>query len=212
MATQRQSRNRRLNMAERAKQQMDIQFPGHPDALLWHRKLNDGYSTIPRTLPLAMQAIDAQSKGQPAGHTLLCLWIRAPDHPFLTIEAPATVHNSLWPGPAPSPCLGTGTIKRSERPVKFIASTPSGSWPLACSLSAQARNATASSLQDANSDCHIWGPLSMTSKRRRATAASSSVCQLAWPFSRAAACRAFTCLSAMRRSCSALRRRLASVL
>jgi hypothetical protein len=34
-------------MAERAKQQMDIQFPGHPDALLWHRKLNDGYSTIP---------------------------------------------------------------------------------------------------------------------------------------------------------------------
>jgi len=59
MATQKQSRNRRLNMAERAKQQMDIQFPGHPDALLWHRKLNDGYSTIPRTLPLAMQAIDA---------------------------------------------------------------------------------------------------------------------------------------------------------
>jgi len=71
MATQKQSRNRRLNMAERAKQQMDIQFPGHPDALLWHRKLNDGYSTIPRTLPLAMQAIDARSKGQPAGHGLL---------------------------------------------------------------------------------------------------------------------------------------------
>jgi len=77
-------------MAERAKKQMDIQFPDQPDELLWHRKLNDGYSTIPRTLPLAMQAIDAQSKGQPAGHTLLCLWIRAPDHPFLTIEAPAT--------------------------------------------------------------------------------------------------------------------------
>ena len=90
MATQRQSRKRRLNMAERAKQQMEIQFPNYPDELLWHRKLNDGYSTIPRTLPLAMQAIDSQSKGQPAGHTLLCLWIRAPDHPFLTIEAPAT--------------------------------------------------------------------------------------------------------------------------
>lgn len=90
MATQKQSRNRRLNMTERAKQQMEIQFPNHPDELLWHRKLNDGYSTIPRTLPLAMQCIDAQSKGQPAGHTLLCLWIRAPDCPFLTIEAPAT--------------------------------------------------------------------------------------------------------------------------
>jgi len=90
MATQKQSRNRRLNMTERAKQQMEIQFPNYPDELLWHRKLNDGYSTIPRTLPIAMQGIDAQSKGQPAGHTLLCLWIRAPDFPFLTIEAPAT--------------------------------------------------------------------------------------------------------------------------
>lgn len=90
MATQRQSRKRRLNMAERAKQQMEIQFPDYPDELLWHRTLNDGYSTIPRTLPLAMQVIDSQSKGQPAGHTLLCLWIRAPDYPFLTIEAPAT--------------------------------------------------------------------------------------------------------------------------
>lgn len=90
MATQKQSRNRRLNMTERAKQQMDIQFPDYPHAQLWQRKVNDGYSTIPRTLPLAMQCIDAQSKGQPAGHTLLCLWIRAPDFPFLTIDAPAT--------------------------------------------------------------------------------------------------------------------------
>lgn len=89
MANQKQSRKRRLNMAERAKQQMEIQFPDYPDELLWHRTLNDGYSTLPRTLPLAMQVIDAQSKGQPAGHTLLCLWIRAPDYPFLTIEAPA---------------------------------------------------------------------------------------------------------------------------
>jgi hypothetical protein len=77
-------------MAERAKQQMEIQFPNYPNALLWHRTQNDGYSTIPRTLPLAMQAIDAQSKGQPAGHTLLCLWIRSPDYSLITIEAPAT--------------------------------------------------------------------------------------------------------------------------
>jgi len=91
MTNQKQTRKRRLNMAERAKEQMGIQFPNHPDELLWHRSQNDGYSTIPRTLPIAMQAIDAQSKGQPAGHTLLCLWIRAPDYPFLMIEAPATL-------------------------------------------------------------------------------------------------------------------------
>ena len=60
MATQKQSRSRRLNMTERAKQQMEIQFPDYANELLWQRKVNDGYSTIPRTLPLAMQSIDAQ--------------------------------------------------------------------------------------------------------------------------------------------------------
>lgn len=89
MATQKQSRRRRLNMTERAEEQMKIQFPDYSESLLWKRSRNHGYSTIPRTLPLAMQAIDAQSKGQPAGHVLLCLWIRAPDHPLLTIDAPA---------------------------------------------------------------------------------------------------------------------------
>jgi hypothetical protein len=89
MATQKQSRRRRLNMTERAEEQMKIQFPDYSEDLLWKRSRNHGYSTIPRTLPLAMQAIDAQSKGQPAGHVLLCLWIRAPDHPLLTIDAPA---------------------------------------------------------------------------------------------------------------------------
>lgn len=89
MANQKQSRRRRLNMTERAEEQMKIQFPDYSEELLWKRSRNHGYSTIPRTLPLAMQAIDAQSKGQPAGHVLLCLWIRAPDHPLLTIDAPA---------------------------------------------------------------------------------------------------------------------------
>lgn len=89
MATQKQTRRRRLNMTERAEEQMKIQFPDYPEELLWKRSRNHGFATIPRSLPLAMQAIDAQSKGQPAGHVLLCLWIRAPDHPLLTIDAPA---------------------------------------------------------------------------------------------------------------------------
>ena len=77
-------------MAERAQQQMDIHFPDVPSAWVWRRRTNDGYTTLPRTLPLAMQAIDAQSKGQPGGHTLFCLWARSPDHPLITIEHPAT--------------------------------------------------------------------------------------------------------------------------
>ena len=91
MATQKQSRRRRLNMTERAEEQMKIQFPDYPGDLLWKRSRNHGFSTIPRTLPLAMQAHDAQTKGHPAGHVLLFLFIRAPDLPLLTIDSPNVV-------------------------------------------------------------------------------------------------------------------------
>ncbi|WP_322407680.1 hypothetical protein [Rhizobium ruizarguesonis] len=77
-------------MAERAQQQMMLHFPATPPAFFWHRLRNDGFTTVPRTLPIAMQAIDDQSKGHPAGHTLFSLWARAPDYPFLTIENPTT--------------------------------------------------------------------------------------------------------------------------
>ena len=90
MANGKQASARRLKMAERAQQLLELHFPGWPEVWLWHRKQNDGFITIPRTLPLVMQAIDAQSKGQPAGHTLFCLWARSPDHSVLSIENPAT--------------------------------------------------------------------------------------------------------------------------
>lgn len=90
MANAKHSAKRRLTMAERAQQLMLVHFPNIPDALKWTRKTHDGFSTIPRTLPIAMQIIDADSKGQPAGHVLFCLWARMPDHPVITIENPST--------------------------------------------------------------------------------------------------------------------------
>ena len=90
MATAKQGTVKRLRMAERAQQQMEMHFRDVGEALVWRRKTNDGFTTLPRTLPIVMQAVDAQTKGQPAGHTLFCLWARSPDHPLLTIENPAT--------------------------------------------------------------------------------------------------------------------------
>lgn len=90
MANGKQASVKRLKMAERAQQQMDILFPNFHAAWVWRRKTNDGFTTLPRTLPIVMQAIDAESKGQPAGHTLFCLWARSPDHPLLTIENQST--------------------------------------------------------------------------------------------------------------------------
>lgn len=90
MANAKQSQTRRLKMSERAQQQLELHFPDVPDTLLWKRKSNDGFTTVPRPLPIAMQAIDATSKGAPAGHSLFCLWARAPDHPLVIVENPAT--------------------------------------------------------------------------------------------------------------------------
>jgi hypothetical protein len=90
MATAKQAKTKRLNMTERAQQQMELHFKDAPAAWLWQRKVNDGYTTVPRTMPIAMQVIDAVTKGRPAGHTLFCLWARSPDHSLLVIENPAT--------------------------------------------------------------------------------------------------------------------------
>lgn len=90
MASASPASTKRPKMSERAEIQLQFHFPNWASAWLWRRKSNNGYTTLPRTLPIVMQAVDAQSKGQPAGHTLFCLWARSPDHPLVTIENPAT--------------------------------------------------------------------------------------------------------------------------
>ncbi len=93
MANGKQASAKRLKMAERAKQQKDLHFPQVSDGWLWHRKQNDGFITIPRTMPIVLQAVDALTKGQPAGLTLFALWCRSPDHGMISIESPA-IHAS----------------------------------------------------------------------------------------------------------------------
>jgi len=90
MANLKQAAAKKMKMAERAQHQLGLHFPDVPDHALWRRKSNDGYTTLPRTLPIVMQILDQQTKGQPAGHTLFCLWARSPDHPLVTIENPST--------------------------------------------------------------------------------------------------------------------------
>jgi len=126
MANAKQSAKRRLTMAERAQQLMQVHFPDIPDAWQWTRKTHDGFSTIPRTLPIAMQIIDAQSKGQPAGHVLFCLWARMPDHPVITIENPSTFA-------AEAGFLGERAVDtwrrrmKTLRELKFITTKPGAS-------------------------------------------------------------------------------------
>lgn len=90
MTNTKQNQARARGMAERAKILMETNFPDVAVPQIWDRKKFAGFSTIPRTMPIAMQVVDALSpKGQPAGHVLLCLWMRAPDHSFMSIDNPA---------------------------------------------------------------------------------------------------------------------------
>lgn len=86
--TDKQNAARKNGMAERAAEQLKEYFPDVPTEQLWLRQKNKGFSTIPRTLPIAMEVIDNLSKGQPAGHAYFALWCRAPDGPLVVVQNP----------------------------------------------------------------------------------------------------------------------------
>jgi hypothetical protein len=79
---------RRSKGAERALQARQFHWSGVEDDLLWNRKRQDGYTTIPRTLPILMTIIDALTKNQPAGRTYFGLWCRTYDESVLILENP----------------------------------------------------------------------------------------------------------------------------
>lgn len=83
---QRQTSNKRLRQKERAIEKRKEFFPNVTEDWLWERKRNDGFTTIPRTMPHVMAIIDNLTKPKPCGTTYLTLWCRAWDDPMLTID------------------------------------------------------------------------------------------------------------------------------
>lgn len=64
-------------------------WPDITNLMLWDRTERDGFSTIPRTMPLIMNIMDGLSgKGFPVGQTYLELWCRLYDELFLTLNRP----------------------------------------------------------------------------------------------------------------------------
>jgi hypothetical protein len=87
VATHQQTTKRRKNMTERAEEQRINLFAEISSDELWSRKVNHGWSTIPRTLPIILTLIDLLSpKGRPASDVYFALWCRAPDHPLVVID------------------------------------------------------------------------------------------------------------------------------
>lgn len=64
-------------------------WPEVTNLMLWDRNERDGFSTVPRAMPLIMNIMDGLSdKGFPVGQTYLELWCRLYDELFLTLNRP----------------------------------------------------------------------------------------------------------------------------
>jgi hypothetical protein len=64
-------------------------WPDITNLMLWDRTERDGFSTVPRALPLMMNIMDDLSeKGFPVGQTYFEMWCRLYDELFLTLNRP----------------------------------------------------------------------------------------------------------------------------
>ena len=63
-------------------------WPDLTEEELWNRKEQQGFTTIPRTMPIILSIIDDLTKGAPASSTYLELWCRAYDEMYISLARP----------------------------------------------------------------------------------------------------------------------------
>ncbi len=74
-----------------AKRQLELRqslWPEVPDEWLWSRHTHDGFTSLPKGMPLILSIMDDMSKGQPVSSTYLELWCRTFDENFVTLSKP----------------------------------------------------------------------------------------------------------------------------
>lgn len=79
------SKRRMSNITKKQLQLRKQLWPDLDEKRLWLRNEKDGFTTIPRTMPLICFIIDCLSKGKPISSAYLELWCRAYDECFVTL-------------------------------------------------------------------------------------------------------------------------------
>ncbi|ANL68474.1 hypothetical protein AMC82_PB00310 (plasmid) [Rhizobium phaseoli] len=75
-------------------------WPDLDKALLWNSYSDDGYTPVPRTMPIMISIINDLTKGKPAGLTFLELWCRAFNEMYVSLGAAAALAtHSGYSGP-----------------------------------------------------------------------------------------------------------------
>tara|TARA_Y100001947_G_C10327237_1_gene299075 strand:- start:960 stop:1493 length:534 start_codon:yes stop_codon:yes gene_type:complete len=76
---------RQRRIAKKIEEKVKLYWPSIRSDELWTRK-TDGFTSIPRTMPIVLNIIDDLTKGQPASSTYFELWCRAFDEMFVSLE------------------------------------------------------------------------------------------------------------------------------
>jgi hypothetical protein len=81
-------KTRRKSIGQRQLELRNRLWPGLPPEAFWTRQTHDGFTTLPKAMPLMMSIMDDLANGQPVSSTYLELWCRAFDECFVTLSKP----------------------------------------------------------------------------------------------------------------------------
>lgn len=120
-------------IAQRQLALRDQLWPGLAETSLWSRHASDGFTTIPRTLPVLMVIMDSLSKGKPVSSTYFDLWCRTFDDSFVVLNRPKEMaFNSGFSGQRAEQTWHERV--RKLQALEFIDVKPGPSGPLSYAL------------------------------------------------------------------------------
>lgn len=76
---------RQIALRERQDQLRKQLFSDVPESEIWDRRVNTGFATVPRALPLIMVILDSLSPNKPISSVYCALWCRGWDGPLVQV-------------------------------------------------------------------------------------------------------------------------------
>ena len=80
------ARRPRKRIAKRQLELRDRLWPDLPQGRLWTGHTHDGFTTLPKAMPLILSIMDDLAHGQPVSMTYLELWCLTFDEYFVTLS------------------------------------------------------------------------------------------------------------------------------
>lgn len=115
-------------IAKRQLAQRDLLWPG-AEPLLWHRKSNKGFATIPKTMPLVLQIMDDLSDGKPVSSTYLGLWCATWDNSMVNVSKHHEMAHAAGFTGQRATYTWAGRVKALQE-LRFIDVKPGKSGPI----------------------------------------------------------------------------------